>query len=45
MEFNRNVQPPANIVLPEFTPQGAELAFNLFKNEANSISKARQKCA
>lgn len=34
MKFNRNVQPPANIVLPEFVPQGADLAFSLFKNEA-----------
>lgn len=41
MKFNRNVQPPANIVLPEFTPQGAELAFNLFKNEASKGKDAK----
>lgn len=41
MVFNRNVNPPANVHLPEFEPKGLEKAFSIFDAEVKKGKNAK----
>ena len=41
MEFNQNVRPPENIILPQFEPNGSEKAFDMLMNELKKGKDAK----